>query len=503
MEGECCSIMLPPSSVDHKKRHIIDPNMISTVPPDAAFRRRLRADIAIPSYIHTLSIGLEYIYDYVLNRIDPRRDYFKTVHILGKHAFADARRYEIGEYAKREMPALSISQALQYDFNDNLLDYEYTGINQYLRRSAFDRSFFKDHVHGIYLGINFEAVLVNYNFKFRVETRAEQIDLFNRIRKILRLGCTETNDIDVDYHIDYHLMTQMAIYAGFAVDTNGTIVDVEGFTKYLNRYSQYPILYKLRLINQKHEFFLRMRNMPIHIDLTDPLDASDPEQSGHLTSVADIDLQLAVRIPSVKAYALYNEGKVPTTIRVESPTENHHNIYSIKVFDIPEVNYKGWPMYGHCDYVSDEPGKPVKEIEIKDLFKAPVNSMVGTDLEALICESLDRFISPEAFIDIAVYTSDPLLSKDGRLPITMDWENRKILLPDGIPDSYFYLAIYIDREYVNQRVTIISRAMKNRVHRSPDMYGTIEKHVQDGFDYHKHIEPKDGNVTPTFPPEVN
>ena len=45
----------------------------------------------------------------------------------------------------------------------------------------------------------------------------------------------------------------------------------------------------------------------------------------------------------------------------------------------------------------------------------------------------------------------------------MDWEKRRIILPDGIPDSYFYLAIYVDRKYVNDKIVEITDANYNRI----------------------------------------
>ena len=45
----------------------------------------------------------------------------------------------------------------------------------------------------------------------------------------------------------------------------------------------------------------------------------------------------------------------------------------------------------------------------------------------------------------------------------MDWENRKIKLPPGIIDTYFYLAIYIDREYINSKVIEKTNAQYNRI----------------------------------------
>ena len=47
------------------------------------FRASLKCDLFIPSYVHSLSIATEFIYDYVLSRFP--KDFFNVIHIVGKH----------------------------------------------------------------------------------------------------------------------------------------------------------------------------------------------------------------------------------------------------------------------------------------------------------------------------------------------------------------------------------------------------------------------------------
>ena len=130
----------------------------------------------------------------------------------------------------------------------------------------------------------------------------------------------------------------------------------------------------------------------------------------------------------------------------------------MRVFDIPEVNYKGWVMYGHSNYVADEDDNIVDTINIRELFTAPPNIDVGTSLNDLIDDSLNHFISPDLFIDIQVYTNDLAVNHGGQLPIKMNWQTREIILPENTINSYFYIAVYIDRLYVNNKVIDIDKA---------------------------------------------
>ena len=201
----------------------------------------------------------------------------------------------------------------------------------------------------------------------------------------------------------------------------------------------------------------------------------------------NIEMQIAMRLPIPKIFVFYNEAKWTNKVVVEP--NNGINVYSMRVFDIPEVNYKGWPMYGHSNYVSDKNEKIVNEIDISELFIAPIDIKVDTSLNDIINDSIDQYISPDAFIDVAVYTNDLAVNNNGKLPIRMEWtkDSKKIILPENTINSYFYIAVYIDRLYLNSKVTQMNNAINNRVqmsaktpinHRTEEIYNT-EPNIED------------------------
>lgn len=197
--------------------------------------------------------------------------------------------------------------------------------------------------------------------------------------------------------------------------------------------------------------------MPVYLDMRNTPDVDDGDQEGQLSTNYNIDMQVSIRIPVPKFYIHYSEYKPNKSITVEPSTGI--TVYSMKVVTIPEVNDKGWPIYGTSNFLAEKDQKVVKEIDIEPLFKAPVSSNSRVDLEFLIQEAINAGISPSAFIDIGVYTQDVLVT--GRLPITMDWKNRKILLPKYTMNTYFYLAVYFDLGYINSRIIDLDKAQNN------------------------------------------
>lgn len=425
------------------------------------FKPKLYADLYIPSWVNGYSIAMDFVHNWFISKFP--NGFFKTIHVVGKSPYEDFRKFEYGDYVKREKPAVSFTSNVQFDYDFETIDLHMVGIDKYIKRTDYNRSFFKDPKNKLYLGMVPEAMVVNFQIRTRFDTRAQQMDMYKRMELVFRIGFTETLDVDMDFHIPYELMEDLARSAQFDVTEEGTIIDPYLFLQYLNRYSQLPFLYKLRYINGKHEFFVRMHNMPLYLDTRNKLDAGDGEADGQTMNNFDIDMNISVRIPVPKFYAFYAENKNVNELRLAESAGT--NVYSMRVFDIPEVNSKGWVQYATSNYLKDEETRFVKEINIQELFKGPVDVRVDISLDDLIEDAIQSGISPDAFIEIAVYTNDMMVER-GKLPTHTSWKERKIILPDNVINSYFYLAIYVEFGYVNSKIIDINQVYRNRINYS-------------------------------------
>lgn len=410
------------------------------------FKPRLYANLSVPSYAHGYSMGIEIMTAWFFSKFRP--GYFKTVHIIGKHPFDDFRRFEVGDYVKRLKPAVSINPQVVFDHDREGLDLYLGDAETFIKKSNYNRSFLKDPVNNIYLGIAMDQTLMDFAFRIRLSTRAQQLDLYREMRLKFKIGGTWNFDVSMDLHLPYDIMRNVAKDAGFIVDENGTIANPEGLLKYMNQHSQIPILYKLRYINSKKEFFLRLDNCHIHISTKEKLQVDDGEMEGQMSNNFTIDFNCQLRLPTPTFYAYYSME--PTTFTINTYQDNEDTIIydSIKLIDIPEWNNKGWFRYATSNYLPEKNEKYITEIDISELFKDATND-VKTTLDDVIQDSLNNFISPDSFIAISVYTND--IQRMDAIPLKVDWEHRKILFTEKEIYSMLYIAVYIDQEYVNER----------------------------------------------------
>ena len=254
-------------------KKVVSPAEILQVSPPI----RLNKYISLPSAIHGYSLAIEYMRDWILKSFP--KDYFKTVHINGKHVLADYKKFN--DQIRKEIikPAIAIMPTVNADYDNERVDQIQGGLNIFTRRSNLaDNRFFKDNDNNLFIAIQFKQLEMPFTFKMRVRSRAQQMDLFAYIKLNCRIGSTQTHFIDMDCHVPNDIMMSLAIDAGFpVVEENGQfrVKNVVAFLHYLNSHSAIPFLYKLRAINGKCEYFIRISNVYTHISCLDGISVDD------------------------------------------------------------------------------------------------------------------------------------------------------------------------------------------------------------------------------------
>lgn len=442
-------------SINDIKRSLAEdmtPQQRAELPRDFfEYRPKLYKNLVLPSYVHGYSLAIEYMKKWFIEKFP--KDFFKLIHINGKHVLDDWKHFNNYNIV-REKPMVAIVPTVEYEYDRDMLDVYLADHKLLLARSDYQQSFIKDYESMTFLYMQMRALKMNFNFKIRVETKAEQLDLFNRMELWFRIGATQHERLSADFHIPYDIMINIAEANKFEVK-NGKIVDIVEFLAYLNSHSDLPIIFKLRAINQKPEFFARVNEMYVHIACKDKINIDDGERSGQLDTNFHLEFQAVLTIPIPHFYAYFSQQDIIHTIGVSETNPNSIGVYSINNFEIPPENESGWGRIALTGYMCE---KEEKEIDISPILNS------GGNISKVIRFTLNNYISPNLFLDIKIYRGD---DKEKLIPFTMDYEKMIIQLKEPMErEEAIDIVIYGDKEYINNTMININNLKDSRIESS-------------------------------------
>lgn len=398
---------------------------------------KLYESLVTPSVVNTYSIGMQYIKDWFFSKFD--KDFFKATYVEQQHPLADFRQINtITKALKKTKPSVAIGSQISYDFNRDTLDLYQASSDTYLRRTKFNNAFFRDKEKNLNLSVVFKVLEINFSFKIRLSTRAQQLDTLESILLSFRVGSTQGEDITMDCHIPYPLMMQIASDAGFEIKED-KVVDVIGFVRYMNQHSVVPILYKYRTVNGKDEFFMRVSNLYTHISCLDFPSLDDGENTAQIYSNYVIELNVILKIPAPHFYAYHSTCNHEEMKNISRRTKGDTiGLYNIKIPTIPEVDEHGWNQYLMTEYYSDEINTTI-DIDMQDLFN-------NSDISNTIISSRNMYLSPEIFMNLKFYTNgDPVKYE-------IDWDTFKVHLLEPIYSNIIQISVYVDINYVKSMI---------------------------------------------------
>jgi hypothetical protein len=394
----------------------------------------LYRSLAVPSYVHSYSLCIEYYYNWFKKHFAD--NYFRGgVYIDGKHVLDEYKQSDITTI-KRENPRARIVPTLDSDYDRDDLDNYLASPEVYLRRSRFQDSFFKDYENKMFLSLQMKALRMNFNAKIRVNTRAEQLDLWNYMQLNFRNGATQYEYLSIDFHVPKSIIINIAERAGFEI-INDEIKDILEFLSYFNKHSDLTLLFKIRAINKKPEFFIRVNDIYTHISCKDKISRDDGERDGKLDSNFHVEMENIVTMPIPAFYAFSDQCEIKVPIETTEMNEGMIALYSINMYDIPPVNERGWGQAAVTYYQTD---KDDLYMDLSSLFEGE-NILART-----INHTMAKGVSPSSFIDIKVYKGQ---DKAKLVPINMNWKNKTALFKNPADNDTLQIVVYYDREYIN------------------------------------------------------
>lgn len=400
----------------------------------------LNNSLSLPSTAHVYSFAVEYIKQWFLDKFPD--NYFKGVNINEAHLLNSFKNFTIENAIKISTPALFITPQVEFDWDRDRVDMYQSGLSLYTRRNNINRAFFKDYETNSFLGIALDELKMIFNFKIKVKTRAQQIDLYKYMNMAFRIGSTQGEYITMDMHIPDNIICQLAKDIGFELnEENNKVKNISSFMKYLNQHSIIPIIFKYRKMTGNYEFFLRMSKLYAHISCVDQLNTDDGENEGMTFTDFTVEFNCELKIPSPKMYMYYSieEHDIMESLISNSETDSSLQLgmYNIRRQPIDDYNEKHWNLYLKTEYVEDEVDIPL-EINLLELF--------DEELLNAIAYQTKMYLTSDMFIEFKLFN-------DGvKLPYTVDWNNFILKSDQNITNPMTSIGIYIDLVYLKETI---------------------------------------------------
>lgn len=412
----------------------------------------LYASLALPSYVHSYSLGIEYMYNWFKSKFPD--DFFKGgIYIDGKYVLDDYKRlndHHLKNIIKGENPRARMAPLVEYDWDREGIDLYQGPAQVYLRRSKYEDSFFKDYDRGLFLGLKTREMRLNVGYKVRVNTRSQQLDTFNRMELYCRNGATQYEYISVDFHIPKYIMLSIADKAGFEI-VNSQVINVMEFIHYLNQHSEFPFLFKMRAINQQPEFFIRINKLYTHVAVRDKLSLDDGEREGKLDLNFGIEMATVLDMPVPHYFSYYSAEPIMSDVKVVEANEGCVAIYSINAVEISNTDENGWNLAAVTEYMTD---KGDKTIDLNPIFAG------DNPLHNAISNEMTKGISPNRFIDIKLFRDDDI----SKVPeFKIDWSKMELEFRYPQDEEMIQIAIYYDHAYINELETELENYKENRL----------------------------------------
>ena len=263
----------------------------------------LRSSVAVPSQYQAYAVCVEFAKEWFLNKFPD--NYFNSVYVEGTHSFDEFRKFsDLDQQLKRTNPLLAIIPTIDMTHNRQWIDST-PEMPLLMRRSKIEGTFFNDEAKGLYIQLINKTILMNFVFKMRLNTRAEQLDMMEFIKLNHKAGWTETRDIAVDIHVPKDIMLQVAFDNGFKITENAEIEEPMKLLEYLNTHSYIPFMYKLRCSTGNKEFFIKVPNCCAHLKMELPT-MDDGQRQDMTTTNYNIDFAVEIEMTAPYCYTYFS-----------------------------------------------------------------------------------------------------------------------------------------------------------------------------------------------------
>lgn len=420
---------------------------------DRDYYKTLKTNLLVPSTEQTYSCVVEYISNWFYSKFPD--NFFKSKYLEDSHILAQLRSMKTRELISISKPAAVIKSNLDMAFNREQLDQYNYGNLIYNNRASYQDAFFADRDKHLFISMNMEVLLLNFNFRILLPAQGIQTDVAKQCQLVFRSGATQKHYTDVDFHIPDELLEQLASDTDhFVCPCSGKIRDAIEFVNYFNMHSSLPLMYKFNAATGAMHYYLKMPSCVIHIR-TNEVQIDEGMRQEHLMNNFTISFDCQVRFPTPKFYAYYSLIQRDNVKCISKLDDNSFVVSVTSLSNVPAKNSKGWQWNLRTEYNFTDP-KEIDAIKNKQLMHIDFQELVG-DLRDVIDATKRIAISPSVFLDIQVYSMFKIVKSQ------IDWQNYRINILEPIESAKCYLIVYMDGAYYNAQLINVKEYEKTRI----------------------------------------
>ncbi len=416
-------------------------NKLRRVDPHELYRdktpRLLRSSIMLPSQYNSYAVCTEFARDWFLEKFP--RNFFNSIYMDGSKSFDQFRMFsQIHEQLKRTNPLLAIVPTIDITHNRSFIDANME-LGGYLRRSRMEGTIFADKrpEKGLYLAVQFKTILMNFTYRIRRDTKAEQLDTIEFIKYKHRAGMTENQYISLDIHVPKKIIAQIAFDNGIATDDFSGPRDPDEMLRYLNSRSLVPFLYKRVNATGNPEYFIRIENCGVHIKSEMPNADENGERQDAETTNYTLDFSVEIEMTAPYCFTYYSQHE-QNIIAAGDLVKDDTAILLMRAIraDLPETNEVGWNQLVKTEYI-------VEDEDLKDYVTIDFNELLQGELLNIINYTKAVALSPSLFVDFIIFNNDSFVGYD------IDWDKNCLTLKEKCNHPGFIIGIYADMGYIN------------------------------------------------------
>lgn len=400
--------------------------------------RMMRSSVLLPSQYQAYSVCVEFAKEWFVEKFDEH--FFNSIYVDGTHSFDEFRKFsDIDSKLKHTNPLLAIVPTIDVTRNRDWID-SMPEMPTLLRRSRMEGTFFNDNRdgRGLHLQLIFKTISMNFVFKIRVDTRAEQLDMIEHIKLAHRAGYSETRDLDLDIHVPGAIISQIAFDNNFVMDDMGHPLSPVDMLAYLNSYSVLSFLYKLRCSTGNKEYFVKVPNCVAHLKSEIP-SFDDGDRQDMLTTNYTIDFPVEIEMTAPYCYTYFSQHEQQYfASKPADPADAIITLVKAQRTDFPSEDENHWQLQTKTEYeVDDEDLNKPLDIDMYEFFR-------GSEIQQIIDYNLKAGLSPGIFLNFI------FINNNIRRDYTIDWETLKVHIESGIVKNATAIGVYYNMKYINE-----------------------------------------------------